>query len=494
MYLHTQFADRELFACSVPPSCNDSLEDDFAELSRIHFYLGRTPIDFMIEAVEKTSLKDIEKGKIQIYFAVKEIQDFLSHAFDSVSKFGAESLNPEICFNKTFNNILDETGKVLDSAYKSPTKKHNVERIETMLGLAHEVKFFSETLKDIGLSITDLTDKFKDIEEKYQKILNLKGNYEKLDSLKSFDFYADGAKQSVMEQLSIPYDFNYAKLTDIYLDQGDWVRTLHHIREEQKDIDTNPDYKFNENASKELKEDFLTQIKSFNRLLKNGVVNYVLSFAAAISKEAAYTVLNSKVSAEDYFAREIGYHKKGLENIYSKKSYHQEHIAELNKNKAKYIKSKVDDKSFYEQVLTILSRQEQNILQSLDKVKNKIFNIQPKEALTFEGNINEGFVIGTFSNEDKIMVIHKDDTVNSPEAIYAKVFTKDSYQDLVKNNLLVFNEDFKQMNCISGANFFSYGQLLQELNSLKEHNDFLTQKVDLIDNAQIPISKKKKYK
>ena len=91
MYYQTKFLDRQMMAVSVPPPADESLSEDFQELSRIHFYLGYAPIDFMIEAVEKASLEEINKGKLQLTFAAKEIQEFLSGSRSvSLSLLGEE--------------------------------------------------------------------------------------------------------------------------------------------------------------------------------------------------------------------------------------------------------------------------------------------------------------------------------------------------------------------------------------------------------------------
>ncbi len=493
MYSMTKFYDREMFACSVPPSCNENLSEEFSELSRIHFYLGRHPIDFMIKGVEQASLTDIEKGKIQIYFAVKEIQDYLFRSLKDISISGEDKFEPNLYFNKTFESILNHTIEVIDYAYKKPTKKDNVTVIETMLGLAQEVKYFSSVLQEVNIN-TNVEQKLNEIVEKYQKILDIKPHYSNLEKLKPFSDYEADAKNSVLAQLKEPYEFNYAKLCSIYFDDDTWVYTLGRIREEQKDIDTNPDYKFNPKEAQKLKDDFLKQIKSINRLFQNGVVNYTLSYAATLSKEAFYKVENSKVSAEAYFAKELRYHEKGLKSIYGDtKGYHADKIKELKKNEKDYIKQKNEDKLFYEQHITIIHRQEQNIYQSLDKVRAKLFDAEVKNTLTLEGDINLGFVVGRFNNKDDILVVHKDTTVNATEAVYAMMLNGDYYDELVENGKLVFDIDFKHDTKRKySANFWNYGQFLQELSNPICQQNFLGQEVYLVDNTMLKDLQRKK--
>jgi hypothetical protein len=482
-----------MFACSVPPSANQNLDEGFQELSRIHFYLGHASIDFMIEAVEKASLTDIEKGKIQLYFAVKEIQDYLQNALGDIHTTGEDKFNPGLYFDKTFNNILTHTVEVLNAAHKKPSKKDNAVKIETMLGLTQEVIFFNKTLQESGVDTANTDSLVGEIVEKYQKILDLKPHYPELKELKSFDSYEEQAKQSVLTQLNEPYEFNYSKLTSIYLKDDSWVYTLGRILDEQKDIDTDPNYKFNPSEAQKLKDSFLTQVKSFNRLFKNGVVNYGLSFAAALSKEIFINTETSKISAEAFFNGEMGYHQKGLKSIYGDyNGYHKKKIAELEKNKDSYIQKKNDNKVYYEQYLTVLSKQEQNIFQSLEKVKNKLFNTSIKSTLTLSGDIKQGFVIGEFNNNNDILLVHKDTTVNVQEAVFAMTIDKKQYDELVGNNKLIFDTDFKHSERKNGANFFNYGQFLQEISDSRIQENIFGYKFSLIDNANLEEVKRKK--
>lgn len=488
MYHVSKFEDRHMMAISVPPSVHPDLSEDFMELSRIHFYLGRAPIDHMVQAVENASLEEIDKGKLQIYFATKEIQEFLSDTFSSIYSFSEKSLNPEIYFQNSFDKILTHTLEVLESSYKKPTKKNNVVTIETMIGLTHEVQFLHHELSKVGI-ITNI-DKIEEIKTQFEKIYNLKSHYENLTPLKNFSDYSDDAQKAVVEQLKTPYEFNYSEMArNIYVKHDDWMPTVRYLSEERKKIDE-PDYQINIEETQKLKDDFLKQFKSFNSLLKNGIVNYVHSFSAILSKEIYYNIQKSLVSAESYFEKEIGYHKKSLDNTYRDKDYHKEKIKNLEAIKEDFIQQKIDDKSFYERYLTILYRQEKNISQTLDKIRSNLFNLNLKDTVTFEGDINKGFVIGTFSVTDKVLLVHKDTFVNVPEAIYAMVISKDTYNDLIKNKQLEFTENFREQEFSNASNFWSYGQFLQEISDSSIQKFFLGKEFDLIDNTVLLTQEK----
>ncbi len=485
MYSVTQFLDRQMMAVSVSPPVNEQLSDDFQELARIHFYLGHAPIDFMIEAVEKASLQEIEKGKIPIYFATKEIQEFLADMTLGVS-FGYEKFNTATYFNTSFKGILNHTVEVLDSAYNSPKKKHNFEAVQTMVSLTHEVVFLKEHLHEVGVETESVQDLVDMVKTKYQKVQALNTHYDNLANLKDFDSYKKAAQDSVINQLNQKYEFNYASFAKIYESHdGDWIHTLSYLLKEQKDINTNPEYKFNEKESQELKDSFLTQVKSFNRLLQNGVVNYVLSYAAALSRESYQNVNKSRLSAESYYQRELSWLEKNVEREkYSR--YHNQAVAELEKfkaNKEEFIATKTDDKTFFEKYLTILHRQEKDITQSLDKVRANLINVQGKDTIVFEGDIFEGFVIGKFSNLDKVLLVHKDEFVDVPEAVYAMVVPKEKYEALVSDGKLIFSEEFRNSEFSNASNFWSYGQFLNEITEAKVQRFFLGQEFDLIDNT-----------
>ena len=113
--------------------------------------------------------------------------------------------------------------------------------------------------------------------------------------------------------------------------------------------------------------------------------------------------------------------------------------------------------------------------------------------MTFEGDINKGFVIGTFSSSDKVLLVHKDKFVDVPEAIYAMVISKEKYEDFVKNNQLEFNENFRNQEFSNASNFWSYGQFLQEISDSSIQKFFLGKEFDLIDNTVL-LTKEKETK
>lgn len=492
MYSMTQFEDRYMTAFSVPPSAHPDLPEDFRELSRIHFYFGRYPIDHMIQAVEQSSLEQIDKGKVQLYFATKEIQEFLSGSWSNVDAFSKNSLDTSLYFQKTFDKTFKHALEVLEKAYQKPTKKNNLAIIDTMMGLTHEAQFLSEELAKVGV-ITD-TKKIEEIKNSYNKIVNLKNHYPSLQDLKSFDDYKENSKNSVIEQLKTPYEFNFSEMSKhIYMNMGDWMPTLRYLLDEREKIGQ-PNYTFNQQSTQKLKDQFLKQIKSFNSLLKNGVVNYLHSYQAAISHEVFINVQKSLISAQAYFDRETNYHKKHLESksYYSDKDYHKKELDKLNAIKEEFIQQKIDDKAFFEKYLTLLYRQEKNITSSLDKVRANLLNINLKDTVTFTGDITTGFVIGEFSNTDKVLLVHKDTFVNVPEAVYATILEKNKYQELINSNNLVFNEQFRNSEFSSSSNFWSYGQFLQEISDSSVQKFFLGNEFDLIDKTSLNLNDNKK--
>lgn len=490
MHSISNFQNRHILSFSVPPSFHTDLSKDFSELSRIHFYLGHSPIDFLVKAVESASAEDIIKGKIQIYFATKEIQEFL-YKTAHIDIDSNNSLDTSLFFQKTFDNTLQHTLEVLNNCYKNPTEKSNLEIIEIVLGLTQEIIFLDKELVKININC-NISENIEDIKTQYEKIYNLKSHYENIIPLKEFDDYKKDAEISVINQLKTHYEFNYSELAkQVYFSTDDWMPTLNYLIKEREKINQ-PGYVFDVNESKELKDNFLKQFKSFNQLLNNGVVNYINSFSASISQEIFYNSEKLKVSPKTYFDQELRHYKKNLESPYGNKKDDEKRIKDLESTKEEFIQKKTNDILIYEKKLKILHRQEKTISQSFNKIKANLFGMQTKDTISFEGDITKGFVVGTFSNSEKILLVHKDNFVSEAEAVYAMVLTKEKYQDLVQKNQLVFNEYLRESEFSVASNFWSYGQLLQEISEPSIQKYFLGQEFDLIDNTVLEINNNKK--
>jgi hypothetical protein len=409
----SNFGERHLMAISVPPFAHPSLPTNFQELSRIHFYLGRSSIDEMVEAVEKASLEDIERGRIQIYFATKEIQEFLFSTLPELS-YDEESLNPSYYFQKSFHTIFKDSLFYLQKIFDSPSKEKNIHIIETMMPLIHEIILFNEELKKMEIHI-DLSKDLDNIQNLFQKIASLKDIYPNLQKIQSFDFYQEQAKKSLQEQLHTPYQFNYQELEKIYKDDDRWIQTVHHLSKETAKTDE-PNYSFQYAEMQDLKNKFLTQFQSFNQLLKPGIINFIHSFSASISKEIAKYISLSQQNPEQLFQSELRFYEDlGKRKQLSTSEYNQK-IEELKKSKDEFIQKKLENLAYYEKQLIILRRQEKNILNTLEKIKSyqQKSSLQ-KETIIFEGDISQGFVIGKFSSEEKILLVHKDPFVEQPE-------------------------------------------------------------------------------
>ena len=493
MYQISKFAGHQMMATSVPPDAHVDLPEAFAELSHIHFYLGQAPIDHMVKAVEEASLETIAKGKLQIYFAAKEIQEFFSYSGKNLDIFHKNSESPSFYFQQTFDEILNHAQEVLENTYKNPNKKKNFIIVETMMGLTHEVGFLSQELLKVGIP-TDV-GKIDEIEHLFSKIYDLKSHYDVLSSLKKFDAYAACAKQSVMQQLAFPYQFNYSELAQrVYINRDDWMPTWRHLVEQRAKMNE-PDYVLDVRSMQNLKDEFFKQLKSFNFLLSNGVISYVHSFSASISREVYNITEKTLLSADAYFERTKTYHEDAIKRSFISADFHKEELKNLNATKHEYIQQKISDKDFYAKYLTLLYRQETNISHTLDKIKVNLFNTPVKDTVTFQGDIAKGFVIGTFSNSDKLLLVHKECGDQAllheiPQAIFAVAIEKSKYDELVEKDALIFNREFKEHDFISASSFWSYGQFLQEISDPYVQKFFLGQEFNLIDNTVLKIKEK----
>lgn len=486
----SNFGEKHFMAISLPPIAHPSLPTNFQELSRIHFYLGRSSIDEMVEAVEQSSLEDIERGQIQIYFATKEIQEFLFSTLPELS-YDEESLEPSYYFQKSFHMIFKDSLFYLQKIFDSPSKENNIHIIETMMPLIQEIILFNEELQKIEIHI-DLSKDLDNIQNLFQKIVSLKDIYPNLQKIQSFDFYQEQAKKSLQEQLDTPYQFNYQELEKIYKDDDHWIETVHYLS--KKILKTEePNYSFQYAEMQDLKNNFLIQFKSFNQLLKPGIINFIHAFSASISKEIAKYVSLSQKNPEQLFQAKLQLYANLEKKTLLSKSEFKQKIEELKKSKDDFIQKEIENLAYYEKQLIILRRQEKNILDTIEKIQSYQKKLSPqKETIIFEGDISQDFVIGKFSSLNKILLVHKDNFVEQPEAVYAMILDQNTYQNLVEHNQLIFNKEFKKINCISASNFYNYGQFLQEISSPNIQKFFLGQEFELIDKTIISNSQKTK--
>jgi hypothetical protein len=497
MYHTSNFLDRHFAAFSVPPSSHPSLPANFQELSRIHFYLGKAPIDEMVTAVKNASLEDIEKGQIQIYFAVKEIQDFLHKSSPDVSNV-EESLEPSYYFEKSFQSILQDTISSLQQILTYPTKKHNFEIIQTMIPLVHECILFNQELKNIGMNI-DISSSIQDIKNSFEKIYSLKPVYPNLQDIPTFDFYEKQAQESLMQQFHTPYNFNYQELKNIYYDSDDWMKTLHFLSKEREKMD-DPHYVFHPKEMQKLKDNFLKQLQSFHQLLNPGIINYVHAFSASISQEISHNISLSMIHPETAFQTELTYLEKSsqfrLDPIVAKKNDLE--LKKFKESKEEFIQKQLDNLSYAEKQLILFRKKELNISQTLLQVQNSLNISLPsnssKNPMVFEGDISKGFVIGTSPSFDKVVLIHKDSFVQQPEAVYAMVVDKSIYQNLVDNHQLNFTKELREQYFSNACNFYNYGQFLQEISSSDIQKRFFGEEFELIDQTIMNVRHSKKNK
>lgn len=496
MYVKYNLGDRKMMAFSVPPSSHPDLDNDFAELSRIHFYLGHQPIDFMIKAVEKASPEDIEKGNTQLYFAYREISQYLESALPSLCVTENNIYSDEekkSVFDTSFKNVLNHTLSILKNAYEKPTYKHNVNMVETMIILTHEVLILKSELEKTQVLDNNFEEQVTQIKEAYSKLYALREHYSELKSFKPFDDYKINAKDSLISQLQTPFSLDFKEINS--MDNIDsWFDILKQFHDQKENM-KKEGYIFNTKEANKLKENFLTNIKSLNRLLSNGIINYIYAFSTSADRKAYITTRKTQISPNQMFEKE----KRMLEKSVNRKgaydnNFYKKELKELNNNKEEYIKRKTQEKATDEKLLTLLHRYSSEIYSTLDKVREQLLNTSPKASINFEGDIKNGFVVGTFSDDSKVILIHKDTFVEQPEAVYASVLNKEQYDKLISDNKLIFNKEFRDTVFENSSNFWNYGQFLNEIKDPYVQEFFLGKQYNLLDNSTLPIIEKKTSK
>lgn len=496
MYVKSNLYDRQMMAFSVPPSSHPDLDKDFAELSRIHFYLGHQPIDFMIKAVEKASPEEIEKGNTQIYFAYKEISQYLESSLPTLY-FTENQIysnkEKKSVFDTSFKNILNHTLSILNNAYEKPTYKHNVNMVETMIILTHEVLLLKSQLEKTQTLNESFDEQLIQIKNIYSKLYALKEHYSELQPLKLFEYYEVIAKDSLISQLQTPFSLDFKEINS--MDNVDsWFGILKQLHDQKENM-KKEGYLFNTKEANKLKESFLINIKSFNRLLSNGIINYIYAFSTSADRKAYITTYRTQKSPTQMFENE----KRMLEKSANRKGaynndFYKKELKDFINNKEEYIKQKTHEKATDEKLLTLLHRYSSEIYSTLDKVREQLLNTSPKASISFEGDIKNGFVIGTFSDDSKVILIHKDTFVEQPEAVYASVLNKEQYDKLIADNKLVFNKKFRDTVFENSSNFWNYGQFLNEIKDPYVQEFFLGKKYNLLDNSTLPLIEKKTSK
>jgi len=392
--------NRSFFSCSVPPSAHENLPKDFQEISRIHFYFGNAPIDFMIDAVENATTEQLYIGRPQLAFSVKEVFELISY-----SHYSHEKRTLSYFIDKMFKDICSGTEDVIKELLSNPSNKNNAIKFNTMVQLFEEVEVVNQYLSKNNYSYNLLKTQHI-INDAFKKVEKLKDVYSNLNDVLSVEQLKEKALLSVKEQLSKDFSFDIKELAsiyDVYLVGDSWIRELNFMT---KNIEEKPEgFKEYEDYIKKDQAVYVKNMRSLSMVLSNGIINYIRSFLVSLSMEKHRNQSMINRSCECYYSGKVRELEFAIENFYGSRREYEKELVSLKNNKENFLKEKMKMKKKAEAELFNGYAIEDTLIKFLDNMKQDFIGIK-KESL------NAGNVLRVIKMEDnKLTGKYKDKVI-----------------------------------------------------------------------------------
>lgn len=462
--------NRSFFSCSVPPSAHKKLPENFKEISRIHFYFGKAPIDFMIDAVENATTEHLYLGRPQLAFSVKEVFDFIPY-----SNYSSQNKTLDYFVDKMFKDICKGTEEVIDFLLKSPSDKNNASRLNTMVQLFEELEIVRQyLLKNESCYITITTTK-EIIENAFKDIQKLKDVYPHLNDILSLEQLRKDAAISVKEQLLKDFSFDMKELSsiyDVYLVGDKWMYELNFMRSK---IEKNPEgYQKEEENLKKDQNVYVKNMRSLSMVLNNGVINYIRSFLVSLSMEKHRNQSIIDRPFECYYYSKISDLEFSIKHFHFNKEESKQELMSLKNNKDKFLKEIMDKKKQTEEELFNCFIMENTLIALLDNMKKDIIGVkkeskQSDDILTVT-RTSDNKITAKYKNK-VIYAIHEDDSEifgDMPIAVFS-MNTQDfeclSDKTLNNSNLM---KELKYKN--DSIKFTNFNNMTSFISSLKDEH------------------------
>lgn len=435
-------------SCSVPPAPYSSLSKDFNELGFIHTYLGRKNFGFMIDAVEKASVKEIEIGKKQIYFAIKEVQDFLpytNHFFD-------KQINNDkyYFFNNAFNEINNATKQMLKKLKAKPGSKKYVKDLNVLMVMHYEVSIISDAMKKLGL-IKDSVKSNK-FEKQINELISMQNLYPNLSEIKTNAVYLQEATDSLKAQLEFDFYFDMNELMRVYdqnMDERMWLRTQRMLDMNAEMIENGKDIYIDDYSNLYIKEVFVKSMRSLEKTFHAGLIFGILWDAINISKEKFYNSSKLETSPKMRYKKELENAHKRAES-YGATESDRKYLKNLIKNKEQYIETEKENSLFQEKSVLVSIAQENVIFNTLNSLRDYILHnkISTKETLVLNKESIKGMFTGSI--DDRNLIIYEFEVCGG-KAVQAYFIDNIEFKKLEK-----IKERAKiEANLLSIKNYFS---------------------------------------
>lgn len=477
--------NRSFFSCSVPPSAHENLPEDFQEISRIHFYFGKAPIDFMIDAVENATEEQLYIGRPQLAFSVKEVFELISY-----SHYSHEKRTLSYFIDKMFKDICSGSGDVIETLLSNPSNKGNAIKFNTMVQLFEEVKVVNQYLSK-NSSPYNLLETQHLINNAFEKIEKLKEIYSNLNGVLSLDQLKEKALLSVKEQLLKEFSFDMKELAsiyDVYLVGDSWVRELNFMK---KNIEEKPNgFKGYEEYIKKDQSVYVKNMRSFSMVLNNGVINYIRSFLVSLSMEKHRNQSMINRSCECYYSGKVRELEFAIKHFHGSKREDEKKLISLKNNKESFFKDKMKMKKKAEAELFNGYAIEDTLIKFLDNMKQDFIGIK-KESLNTDNvlritKMEDNKLTGKYKDKVIYAIPEHDAEIKGDMVIAAFSMNACDFEalsDQVLNNSDLLKEMRSNESSIKFTNFNNMTSFISSLKDEALQQFFLGDKNIEVENA-----------
>ncbi|MBN7737404.1 hypothetical protein [Klebsiella variicola] len=470
--------NRSFFSCSVPPSAHENLAEDFQEISRIHFYFGKAPVDFMIDAVENATPEQLYIGRPQLAFSVKEVFELISY-----SHYSHEKRTLSYFIDKMFKDICSGTEDVIEELLSNPSNKNNAIKFNTTVQLFEEVEIVNQFLSKNNYSYNLLKTQHI-INDAFKKVEKLRDVYSNLNDVLSVEQLKEKALLSVKEQLSKDFSFDMKELAsiyDVYLVGDSWIRELNFMT---KNIEEKPEgFKGYEEYIKKDQDVYVKNMRSLSMVLSNGIINYVRSFLVSLSMEKYRNQSMINRSCECYYSGKVRELEFAIENFHGNRREYEKELASLKNNKENFLKDKIKMKKKAEAELFNGYAIEDTLIKFLDNMKQDFIGIK-KESLNADNvlrvtKIEDNKLTGKYKDKVIYAIPEHDAEIKGDMVIAAFSMNACDFEALstqVLNNSDLIKEMRSNESSIKFTNFHNMTSFISSLKDESLQEFFLGDK------------------
>lgn len=477
--------NRSFFSCSVPPSAHENLPEDFKKISRIHFYFGKAPIDFMIDAVENATPEQLYIGRPQLAFSVKEVFELISY-----SHYSHEKRTLSYFIDKMFKDICSGTEDVIEELLSNPSNKNNAIKFNTMVQLFEEVEIVNQYLSKNNYSYNLLKTQHI-INDAFKKIEKLKDVYSNLNDVLSVEQLKEKALLSVKEQLLKDFSFDMKELAsiyDVYLVGDSWIRELNFMT---KNIEEKPEgFKGYEEYIKKDQDVYVKNMRSLSMVLSNGIINYVRSFLVSLSMEKHRNQSMINRSCECYYSSRIRDLEFAIKHFYWSRKEDEKELNSLKNNKENFLKDKMKMKKKAETELFNCYATEDVLITFLDSMKKEFIGVE-KEVMNSDNILRvtkaeSNKVTGKYKNKVLYAIPEQDNEISGDMAIAVFSMNADDFESLPEKTLNSSHLMKKLRYKKDDMKFTNFNNMTSFISSLKDESlqeFFLGDKNIEVENA-----------